>query len=201
MFSLLPASCCSPSQAPSQGFELKKGRFRSALTKKFSALRAVRPWPWLPREAVAAPSLAVFKARLDVDLSNLVWWKVALPMAGRLEPDDLQGPLQPKSFYDSMILWFYENQTTNAPKPTEATGSLGLKSSSVQDFRLTSASDSAPGWQTDINFLRLRALSRKAANLCALILKSNVSYKLWHGLLISNHLWTWTGSGQISCYF
>ena len=63
----------------------------------------VRPWPRLPREAVAAPSLVVFKARLDGALSNLVWWKVSLPMAGGLEQDDLYGPFQPKPFYDSMI--------------------------------------------------------------------------------------------------
>jgi len=49
----------------------------------------VRHWPRLPREAVAAPSLAVFKARLDRALSNPVWWKVSLPMAGRLELHDL----------------------------------------------------------------------------------------------------------------
>ena len=49
----------------------------------------VRHWHRLPREAVAAPSLAVFKARLDGALSNLVWWKMSLLRAGRLEPDDL----------------------------------------------------------------------------------------------------------------
>jgi len=38
---------------------------------------------------VAAPYLAVFKARLDGALSNLVWLKVSLPMAGGLEQDDL----------------------------------------------------------------------------------------------------------------
>jgi len=43
----------------------------------------------LPREAVAAPALAVFKARLDGALSNLVWWKVSLPMAGGLELEGL----------------------------------------------------------------------------------------------------------------
>jgi len=43
----------------------------------------------LPREAVAAPSQAVFKARLDGALSSLVWWKMPLLMAGGLEPDDL----------------------------------------------------------------------------------------------------------------
>jgi len=41
-----------------------------------------RPWPRLPREAVAARSLAGFKARLDGALSNLGWWKGSLPMAG-----------------------------------------------------------------------------------------------------------------------
>jgi len=39
-------------------------------------------WPRLPREAVAAPSLAGFKARLDRAWSNLLWWKGSLPMAG-----------------------------------------------------------------------------------------------------------------------
>jgi len=44
--------------------------------------RVVRPWQRLPREAVAAPPLAVFKARLDGALSILDWWKVSLPKAG-----------------------------------------------------------------------------------------------------------------------
>jgi len=61
----------------------------------------VRHWCRLPREAVDAPSLEVFKARLDGALSNLVQWKVSLPMAGGLELDDPQGPFQPKAFYDS----------------------------------------------------------------------------------------------------
>jgi len=52
-------------------------------------MRVVRPWPRLPREAVPARSLAVFKARLDGALSSLVWWKMSLLMAGGLEPDDL----------------------------------------------------------------------------------------------------------------
>jgi len=51
-------------------------------------MRVVRPWPRLPREAVAAPSLAGFKARLDGALSDLGWWKVSLAVAGGLEPDD-----------------------------------------------------------------------------------------------------------------
>ena len=36
-------------------------------------MRVVRHWQRLPREAVAAPSLAVSKAKLDGALSNIVW--------------------------------------------------------------------------------------------------------------------------------
>ena len=69
--------------------ELREGRFRLEIRKKFFPMRVVRPWPRLPREAVAAPSLAGFKARLDGALSKLVWWKMSLPMAGGLEQDEL----------------------------------------------------------------------------------------------------------------
>ena len=44
-------------------------------------MRVVRPWPRLPREAVAAPSLVGFKARLDGAGSTLGWWKGSLPTA------------------------------------------------------------------------------------------------------------------------
>ncbi|KFQ03897.1 hypothetical protein N330_07673, partial [Leptosomus discolor] len=54
------------------GFKLKEGIFRLDIRQKFSTVRVVRHWKRLPREAVAAPSLAVFKARLDGALSNLV---------------------------------------------------------------------------------------------------------------------------------
>ena len=52
-------------------------------------MRVVRHWNRLPREAVAAPSPAVLKARLDGALSNLGWWTMSLLMAGGLEPEDL----------------------------------------------------------------------------------------------------------------
>jgi len=65
------------------GFKLKEGRFRSDLRKKFFAVRMVRSWPRLPREAVAARCVEGFKARLDGALSTLVWWKRSLPMAQR----------------------------------------------------------------------------------------------------------------------
>ncbi|KFW11404.1 hypothetical protein N326_01133, partial [Eurypyga helias] len=54
------------------GFKLKVGRFRLDIRKKCFTERVVKPWNRLPREAVDAPSLEVFKARLDEALSNLV---------------------------------------------------------------------------------------------------------------------------------
>ncbi|KAK4831685.1 hypothetical protein QYF61_018682 [Mycteria americana] len=45
-------------------------------------MKVVRHWNSLPREIVDAPSLEVFKGRLDGALSNLMEWKVSLPIAG-----------------------------------------------------------------------------------------------------------------------
>jgi len=64
------------------GFKLKEGSFRLDISKRFFTMRVVRRWHRLPREAVAAPFVAVFKARLDGALSSLVWWKMSLLMAG-----------------------------------------------------------------------------------------------------------------------
>ncbi|KFR16275.1 hypothetical protein N306_01970, partial [Opisthocomus hoazin] len=54
------------------GCKLKEGRFRLDIRKKFFTMRVVRHWNKLPREAVAAPSPEVFKARLGRALSSLV---------------------------------------------------------------------------------------------------------------------------------
>ncbi|KFZ64118.1 hypothetical protein N338_11125, partial [Podiceps cristatus] len=54
------------------GFKLKQGRFRLDIRRKFFTMRVVKYWNGLPREAVDAPSLETFKARLDGALSNLI---------------------------------------------------------------------------------------------------------------------------------
>jgi len=53
-------------------FKLKAGRFRLDIRKKFFTVRVVRHWNTLPREIMDAPSLEVFKARLDGAVSDLV---------------------------------------------------------------------------------------------------------------------------------
>ncbi|GAB0187699.1 hypothetical protein GRJ2_001235200 [Grus japonensis] len=54
------------------GFKLKEGRFGLDIRKKFFTIRVVRHCNRLPREAVDAPSLEVFKTRLVEALGNVV---------------------------------------------------------------------------------------------------------------------------------
>ena len=54
------------------GLELKEGRFRLDIIKKFFTMRLLRHSNSLPREVVDVPSLEVFKPRLDGVLSYLV---------------------------------------------------------------------------------------------------------------------------------
>ena len=53
---------------------LNQKRFRLDIRKKFFTLRMVKNWKRLSREAVDAPSLEVFRARMTLDgvLSNLI---------------------------------------------------------------------------------------------------------------------------------
>jgi len=67
------------------GFKLKEGRFRPDVWKKFFTLRVVKHWHGLPRGVVDAPSLEMFKVRLDGALSDLIELKMALLIAGGLE--------------------------------------------------------------------------------------------------------------------
>jgi len=52
------------------------------IRKKFFTQRVVTQWNRWPKEAVDAPSLEAFKARLDVALGSLGCWLVALHIAG-----------------------------------------------------------------------------------------------------------------------
>ena len=63
-------------------FTLRWQRFRLVIRRKFFTPRVVTHWNRMPKEAVEAPSLEAFKARLDVALGSLVWWLVTLHIAG-----------------------------------------------------------------------------------------------------------------------
>jgi len=78
----------------------------------------VRPWPRLPRDAVAAPSLAVLKARLDGALSTLGWGKGSPPITGEWNWVVYKVPPNPNH---SGILYFTETRRAVAAVVLEDT--------------------------------------------------------------------------------
>ena len=53
---------------------MREGKLRLDVRGKFFTKRVVRCWHRLAGEAVDAPSLEGFKARVDGALGNLVWY-------------------------------------------------------------------------------------------------------------------------------
>lgn len=50
----------------------QKSKFRVGIRKKSVMMRVVRPWYRLPKKPVGAPSLKMFRARLDGALESLI---------------------------------------------------------------------------------------------------------------------------------
>ena len=86
------------------GLKLGQGRLRLDIRRKFFTQRVVMHWNRLPKEAVDAPPLEAFKARLDVALGSLVWWLATLHIAGGLKLYDHYGPFQPRPFYGDSVM-------------------------------------------------------------------------------------------------
>lgn len=75
----------------------------------------------VPREAVDAPCLEVFKAQLDGASANLIWWVASLPTAGGWSWGSFEVPSNPSL---SVLLWLDEGKESSKQKkelPTPAT--------------------------------------------------------------------------------
>lgn len=62
------------------GFKVKGVRFRLDIRQQVFTRRMVRLWNRLSGETVVAPFLETFRASLDWTLSNLLSYKIALPI-------------------------------------------------------------------------------------------------------------------------
>ena len=98
------------------GFKTKEQRLRLDTRKKFFTVKVVRHWHRLSREAGDAPSLAVFKARLDEALSSMISKRCFSPWQGMQWDDGLL------SFFPAYTTpWFCNKHSHRIP------GSLRLE--------------------------------------------------------------------------
>ena len=61
-----------PGMTRNNGYKLLESRFRFDICKNHFTIRAARIWNQLPREVVLAPTLGVFKKRLDAYLVGII---------------------------------------------------------------------------------------------------------------------------------
>ena len=61
-----------PGVTRNNGHKLAEGRFRLDIRKRYFTVRVARVWNQLPREVVLAPTLGVFKRRLDEHLAGVI---------------------------------------------------------------------------------------------------------------------------------
>ena len=78
------------------------------IRRQFFTQKVVTQWNRLSKEAVDAPSLEAFEARLDVALGSLVCWLATLHIAGGWNWMSIVGLFNPGrsrilSFYDSKL--------------------------------------------------------------------------------------------------
>ena len=67
---LFSRTCCDRTRG--NGFKLTEGSLRVDIRKTCFTIRLVKQWKRFPTEVVDAPSLEMFKVRLDGALSNLI---------------------------------------------------------------------------------------------------------------------------------
>ncbi|KYO24502.1 hypothetical protein Y1Q_0002110 [Alligator mississippiensis] len=61
-----------PGVARNNGHKVAEGSFRLDIRKRYITVRAARTWNQLPKEVVLAPTLGVFRRRLDEHLAGVV---------------------------------------------------------------------------------------------------------------------------------
>ena len=83
------------------GHKLKQRKLQLNPRKNFFPLRVTEPWPRLPREDVASPSLEIFKSPLAAVLCSLLWVTLLGQGVGLGDPRD---PFQPLPCWDSETL-------------------------------------------------------------------------------------------------
>lgn len=76
-------ACCNSNRE--NGFKLEDWQFRLGLRKKLFMRRGVEHWCRLPRKLLGPPSLETLKVRLNGALRNLIYLKMSMLMAGRLD--------------------------------------------------------------------------------------------------------------------